>query len=74
MTNWGTAAPTTTTANTLRRWLSGSTTAIGTGLIWAFEAPGIYVPGSASATSELVLMNLFSTAPGTFDATFIWDE
>jgi hypothetical protein len=74
VTNWGTAAPTTTAANTLRRWLSGTTTAIGTGLVWVFEPPGIYIVGNAAATSELVLTNLFSTAPGTLDCTFVWDE
>lgn len=74
VTNWGTAAPTTSTTALLRRWLAGSTTTIGTGLVWVFEAPGIYVSGSAGATSELVVANLFSTAPGTFDITFVWDE
>lgn len=73
MTAWGTAAPTITAASTLRRWFAGAA-AIGTGLIWVWEPPGLYVPGSAGATSELAVQNLQGTAPGTLDATFVWDE
>lgn len=73
ITNWGTAVPTLTTTAIIRRWIAGAA-AIGTGIIWVWEPPGLYVPGSAGATSELIVTNLTANAPGTFDATFVWDE
>lgn len=72
-TAWVTLAPTITAASTLRRWFSGAA-AIGQGIVWVWEPPGLYVPGSAGATSELVVQNLQGTAPGTLDVTFVWDE
>jgi hypothetical protein len=75
ITNWGTAIPTNAgLAASRRRWLSGSTTPIGTALVWIFEAPGFYVPGSASATSEILLCNMAATAPGTMDLTWVYEE
>lgn len=73
ITAWGTAAPTITAANTLRRWFAGAA-AIGTGIVWVWEPPGLYIQGNAQTTSELVLQNLQATAPGTLDVTFVWDE
>lgn len=73
VTAWATAAPVITAANTLRRWFAGAA-AIGTGIVWVWEPPGIYVPGSAGATSELAVQNLQGTAPGTLDVTWVFDE
>lgn len=73
VTAWATLAPTITAANTLRRWFAGAA-AIGTGTIWVWEPPGLYIPGNATATSELVVQNLQATAPGTLDVTAIIDE
>lgn len=73
VTAWATLAPTITAAASFRRWFAGAA-AIGTGVIWAWEPPGLYIAGSASATSELVIQNLQATAPGTLDVTFIYDE
>lgn len=73
ITAWATLAPTFTAGAFFRRWFSGAA-AIGTGMIWTFEPPGLYIAGSASATSELVLVNLQATAAGTLDLTWIYEE
>jgi hypothetical protein len=72
VTNWATAAPTLTSPVYFRRFAGAAV--IGTGFIWTFEPPGLYVPGNAQATSELVIANIVGTAPGTFAATFVWAE
>jgi hypothetical protein len=73
ITNWATAAPTVNSANYFRRF--SASPAIGNGIIWTFDPyPGMTVPGSAGATSELVLCNLMAAAPGTLDVTVIFEE
>lgn len=73
VTAWATAAPTFTANAFLRRWFGGAA-AIGTGVVWVWEPPGLYIPPNAGAASELVLVNLQATAAGTLDLTAIWDE
>lgn len=73
VTNWGTAVPTLTTTALIRRWIAGAA-AIGTGIIWVWEPPGMYVPANAAVNSELVLINLTANAPGTLDMTCVWNE
>jgi hypothetical protein len=73
VTAWATAAPTFTAGAFFRRWFSGAA-AIGTGYMWTFEPPGLYIPGGAAANSEIVLVNLQATAAGTLDLTWVLDE
>lgn len=73
VTNWATAAPTVSATAYFRRFSAGA--AVGNGVIWTFDPePGLFIQGSAGATSELVITNLVAVAPGTADVIFVWRE
>ena len=74
ITNWATAAPTNGGVGAVfRRWTQSA--AIGNGVIWTFDGDdGIEVVGGAAATSELCVVNMVATAPGTFDITVVYVE
>jgi hypothetical protein len=73
VTNWATAAPTVSATAYFRRFAAGP--AIGNGIIWTFDPePGLFLQGSAGATSELVIANLVAVAPGTAEVVFVWRE
>lgn len=73
VTAWATLAPTVSSTAYFRRF--AAVAAIGNGVIWTFDGDnGLIVPGSAGATSELVVTNLVAVAPGTIETTFVWEE
>lgn len=74
ITNWGTALPTTGgVGTTMRRFTSPAT--FGNGVIWTWsEADPLEVSANAAVNSELVLINLQATAPGTYDFYVAWEE
>lgn len=73
VTNWATAAPTISTTAYLRRWVSPAS--LGNGVIWTWDVMDpLLVAANAAATSELVLVNISGTAPGTLYITVVWEQ
>jgi hypothetical protein len=74
VTNWGTAAPTVAASpyNTLRRWAQPAS--IGNGIIWVFDRVPLEISANNAVDSELCLINLVATAPGTYNMSCIWEE
>lgn len=73
VTAWATLAPTTGGVTTsLIRFTSPAT--FGNGVIWTFDDEPMEVPANPAVTSELVIINLMATAPGTYDFTVVWEE
>lgn len=75
VTAWATTAPTVAASpfSTLRRWSSPAS--FGNGIIWTWDtAAPLIVPANAAVNSELCIINLQATAPGTYFFTVRWDE
>jgi hypothetical protein len=74
VTAWATTAPTVAASpyNTFRRWAQPAT--IGNAVIWTFDRQPLIVPANADVASELCLVNLVATAPGTLHVTVVWEE
>lgn len=73
VTNWATLAPTNGGAGTIfKRWIQSA--AVGNGIIWTFDGEPFEMGLGGAAAGELCIVNLFATAPGTFEISMVVEE
>jgi hypothetical protein len=73
--SWATTAPTVAASpfNTFRRWSSPAS--FGNGVIWTWPSDDpMVVPANSAVNSELCIINLQGTAPGTYFFVVRWKE